>query len=88
MRSSADVYIYIDMESALRGSCDEFNSTVVITVGLFVDGLQFYVSANNVILSPGNAEGCIPTRYFRLVENRRGEQLQLPIDALRTTTTD
>jgi len=70
MRSSADIYIYIDMEKALK------------------DGFKFFVSTNNVILSPGDEDGYIPPRYFRLVENRQGEKLPLPIDSFKTTTSD
>ncbi|UJR25689.1 hypothetical protein I4U23_007040 [Adineta vaga] len=68
MRSSANLYIYIDMEKALK------------------DGLKFFLSTNNVILSPGNEDGYIPTRYFRSVENSRGEKVSLPIESLKTTT--
>jgi hypothetical protein len=50
--------------------------------------LKFFVSTNNVILSPGNENGYIPTRYFRLVENRAGEKLPLPIDSFTTKTSD
>ncbi|CAF1418358.1 unnamed protein product [Adineta ricciae] len=52
------------------------------------DGLKFFVSSNNVILSPGNENGCIPTRYFRLVEDRRGERISLPAESFERTTTD
>jgi hypothetical protein len=38
-----------------------------------------------VILSPGDENGYIPSRYFRLVENRQGEKLPLPIDNLLKT---
>ena len=51
MRSSAQVYIYIDVHKAMR------------------DGLQFFRSANNVILSPGNADGVIESQYFKTVKN-------------------
>ena len=54
----------------------------------FLDGLKFFVSSNNVILSPGNENGCIPTRYFRLVENHRGERIPLPAESFGRTTTD
>ncbi|XP_060065996.1 tRNA 2'-phosphotransferase 1-like [Ylistrum balloti] len=29
------------------------------------DGIKFYKSENEVILSPGNASGCIPKKYFK-----------------------
>ena len=33
------------------------------------DGIVFYRSANNVILSPGDEEGTIQTKYFKCVKN-------------------
>lgn len=48
------------------------------------DGLEFYLSANNVVLSPGNAEGLIPPAYFRAVldadtEKPFDERFPLPL---------
>jgi hypothetical protein len=43
-----------------------------------------FISTNNVIFSPGNENGFIPTRYFRSVENKQGEQMPLPIDSFKT----
>ena len=51
MRSSAQVYIYIDVHKAMK------------------DGITFFRSANNVILSPGNADGIIESTYFKTVKN-------------------
>jgi len=89
MRSSADLYIYIDMEKALKGLIKNFNLIYFNKIFHFfslLDGLKFFISTNNVILSPGNEDGYIPTRYFRSVQNRKGEEVQLPIDSLKTTT--
>merc|ERR1712152_54787 len=57
MRGSAQVYIYIDVHSAMK------------------DGLKFFRSSNNVILSPGNDQGIIPTKYFKQVKNVKTNQL-------------
>eukprot|EP00092_Neocalanus_flemingeri_P006743 GFUD01007283.1.p1 GENE.GFUD01007283.1~~GFUD01007283.1.p1 ORF type:complete len:208 (+),score=43.44 GFUD01007283.1:46-669(+) len=57
MRGSAQVYIYIDVDKALR------------------DGIKFYKSANNVILSPGNADGLILPEYFKTVKNMKNNQV-------------
>ena len=57
MRSSAQVYIYIDVHSAMK------------------DGLKFFRSSNNVILSPGNDQGVIPPKYFKQVKNVKTNQL-------------
>eukprot|EP00927_Polykrikos_kofoidii_P025861 TRINITY_DN23172_c0_g1_i1.p1 TRINITY_DN23172_c0_g1~~TRINITY_DN23172_c0_g1_i1.p1 ORF type:complete len:503 (+),score=58.90 TRINITY_DN23172_c0_g1_i1:112-1620(+) len=37
--------------------------------GALQDGLPFFVSSNGVILSPGNADGVISTKYFKKVVN-------------------
>ena len=57
MRSSAQVYIYIDVHSAMK------------------NGIQFFRSANNVILSPGNADGIIESQYFKTVINVNTNQV-------------
>lgn len=38
------------------------------------DGLEFFISANNVVLSPGNREGAIPPEYFRAVLDAESEK--------------
>ncbi|KAL3320609.1 tRNA 2'-phosphotransferase 1 [Cichlidogyrus casuarinus] len=35
------------------------------------DGYQFFVSANNVILCPGDAQGFLPSRYFKSAIDRK-----------------
>ncbi|XP_052270003.1 uncharacterized protein LOC127871281 isoform X2 [Dreissena polymorpha] len=55
--------------SGMRSSCE-----VTIRVDLkkaMDDGIKFFVSANNVILSPGNEDGLIPPKYFELVMDRK-----------------
>ncbi|KAJ1721208.1 Protein transport protein Sec24B [Coemansia erecta] len=50
MRASANAFIYIDTEKAMR------------------DGIEFYISENNVILSKGlGNSGVIPSKYFAKV---------------------
>uniref|UniRef100_A0A7S4RFP3 2'-phosphotransferase n=1 Tax=Alexandrium monilatum TaxID=311494 RepID=A0A7S4RFP3_9DINO len=54
-----------DKDAAVSGMRSDCN--LVIWVDLrraLEDGLPFYLSENGVILSPGDAGGCIPTRYF------------------------
>lgn len=34
------------------------------------DGYKFYLSSNNVVLSPGNEQGYIPPEYFKKVSRR------------------
>ena len=57
MRSSAQVFIYVDTEKAMA------------------DGIKFYKSANNVILSPGNKEGVLLSQYFKTVKNIKTGQV-------------
>jgi 2'-phosphotransferase len=51
MRSSVEIYIYINLKLALE------------------DGLKFYRSANNVILTPGNEVGLLEPKYFSKVKD-------------------
>lgn len=46
MRANVDIYIYIDLERALK------------------DGILFFQSSNNVVLSSGNGDGFIEPQYF------------------------
>ncbi|KAK4469796.1 hypothetical protein MN116_007311 [Schistosoma mekongi] len=42
------------------------------------DGYKFYISKNNVILCEGNADGCLPTKYF-LAAYQRYPRLKLSL---------
>lgn len=67
--------------SGMRGSCE-----VVVEINLvkaIKQGVPFFVSENQVILSPGtNGEGFLPPQYFRQVLNiKNGEFIyQAPFD--------
>ncbi|CAL1548576.1 unnamed protein product [Lymnaea stagnalis] len=60
--------------SGMRSSC-----TVLIYLNLgkaLQDGLMFFLSANNVILSPGNEQGVIPPLYFdKVIDKSTGQVL-------------
>lgn len=58
MRTTCDIYIYIDMKKALQ------------------DGLKFFMSANNVILSSGDKNGIIAPKYFSKVVHKNGKILK------------
>ncbi|XP_013406375.1 tRNA 2'-phosphotransferase 1 isoform X2 [Lingula anatina] len=62
--------------SGMRKSCQ-----VLIYLNLqkaLEDGLQFFLSDNNVILSPGNCDGIISPKYFSKVMDREtGQSLDL-----------
>jgi 2'-phosphotransferase len=86
MRSSAQVYIYLDMEKALQGLIS--NCHYLLKSFNLLDGFKFFLSTNNVILSPGDDNGFIPSRYFRSVEDRQGKQIPLPINSLKTKSSE
>lgn len=44
------------------------------------DGIKFYKSENDVILSPGNSFGCIPKEYFQRAYELRGDRKSLSLD--------
>lgn len=41
-----------------------FNYVFINFVFLFSDGIPFFLSVNDVVLSPGNTEGIIAIKYF------------------------
>jgi len=49
------------------------------------DGIKFYRSSNNVILTSGNEEGFLLKEYFSVVEQRHGTNLLIihgtPVDS-------
>ena len=56
------------------------SSTVLVFLDLpkaIAAGLKFWFSDNGVILSEGNAEGLVPLRVFKRVEDRTGEGVLL-----------
>lgn len=58
--------------SGMRSSCD-----VYIEIDMFAaikDGISFYISSNNVILTEG-LDGVLPPQYFKRVISRKGDDL-------------
>lgn len=56
----------------MRQSCD-----VYISIDLFEaikDGIDFYISSNNVILTEG-VNGVLPPKYFKKVVSKKGEDM-------------
>lgn len=60
--------------SGFRSSCE-----LLIYVNIekaFKDGIQFYKSVNNIILSPGNQNGVVSTKYFvKVIDLKRNTEL-------------
>lgn len=55
--------------SGMRGSCD-----IYIEIDLFnamKDGIDFFISSNNVILTEG-IDGVLPPKYFKKVTRKNG----------------
>ena len=58
--------------SGARSTCD-----VIVVVNVkhaMKDGLKFFFSKNEVLLSSGNDDGMIPVKYFHRIYNRRTDE--------------
>ncbi|KAK4185343.1 KptA family-domain-containing protein [Podospora australis] len=55
MRKDAEVLVYIDLEKSLKEG----------------DEIKWWLSENGVVLTEGNAEGVVPTKYFKEVVGRK-----------------
>ncbi|XP_030426539.1 tRNA 2'-phosphotransferase 1 isoform X2 [Gopherus evgoodei] len=64
--------------SGMRQDCDV--AIVIDGPQALADGIQFYRSANGVILTPGDAEGLLPPRYFQRVLQLRPDRRLLPLE--------
>lgn len=61
-----------NVKSGMRNDCDVF---IEINLPMcHYNGIKFFISKNNVILSAGE-NGVIPTKYFKIVHNKQGEVL-------------
>lgn len=59
--------------SGIRKNCQIY---IYINLPLALhDGIPFYKSSNDVILSPGNQDGVLPPQYFLKVFDRAGNRL-------------
>lgn len=89
MRSSCQLYIFINLEKALEGKLKLNRKPFVFLFvhrNSFSDGFHFFLSSNNVILCPGNDNGILPPEYFRLVQDCQGKEYELTIDRFKKTT--
>merc|ERR1711963_528262 len=59
--------------SGMRGTAQVY--IYVDLAAAMGDGLRFYRSANNVILSPGNDQGVLLPKYFKQVKNVKTNHL-------------
>lgn len=57
MRADAEVLVFVDVDKALRESGE--------------NGIKWWLSENNVVLTEGDADGLVPLRYFKEVRGRR-----------------
>lgn len=58
--------------SGMRKSCDVY--IYIDMVQAIKDGIDFYISSNNVILTEG-IKGVLPPKYFKKVLTRKGVDL-------------
>ena len=80
MRTDSSIFIYINVHKAIAGLYSSFD--YFIYSDLFpnrcicyqTDGIEFYKSANNVILSTGRG-GVLPPRFFLKVVDETGKVL-------------
>ncbi|KAG9284402.1 hypothetical protein G9A89_023659 [Geosiphon pyriformis] len=78
VRANCDLFIIVDLEKAIAGKVDFIfilnnnNRLYLIKKNIFViDGIEFFESANGVILSKG-IDGILSTKYFKKVEDISG----------------
>ncbi|XP_043931672.1 tRNA 2'-phosphotransferase 1 [Protopterus annectens] len=63
--------------SGMRKNCD---LAIFIDISRAInDGINFFWSANKVILTPGNEEGIIPKKYFQKVLQLKPFRCELPL---------
>ena len=65
-----------DEETANVISGMRSTSTILIYVDVpkaMAEGIKFWISENGVVLSGGDEQRCIPSRFFKRVVDRRGE---------------
>lgn len=58
--------------SGMRQSCDIYISIDMIEA--MKDGINFYISSNNVILTEG-INGVLPPKYFKSVVSKKGDDM-------------
>lgn len=62
--------------SGMRNTCDVFIEIDIVNA--IKDGIPFYMSSNNVILTPGiEPNGLLPLKYFKIVKDKHGNQLKV-----------
>lgn len=75
MRKTSEVFIYIDMAKALEGMSQSislnFGAHEIIHI---IEGMTFYRSKNQVILTEGK-DGIVSPAYFSRVTDRHGNSL-------------
>lgn len=59
-----------DVISGMRKTCDIYIEIDIVQA--IKDGIDFFLSANNVVLSPG-INGVLPPKYFKVVKDKTGK---------------
>ncbi|XP_004618560.1 tRNA 2'-phosphotransferase 1 isoform X1 [Sorex araneus] len=66
-----------EVTSGLRANCEV--AVFIHGPRALADGIPFFRSANGVILTPGNAEGFLPPKYFKEALQLRPSRKPLPL---------
>jgi 2'-phosphotransferase len=85
MRTTANLFIYLDVAAMLAGlssllaSCNIRSSAHIHTI---TDSIKIYTSTNNVLLTSG-VDGVLPPKYFKQVMHKvkGGELEELPLQS-------
>ena len=81
MRTTSQVHIYINIHKALEGIYKKNTHTHTHTHFLSIDGYKFFLSTNNVVLSPGNKQGLLPPHYFsKVIDSSSGKSHDIKQD--------
>ena len=68
-------HVHFGTSDSCEGNLSGFRSNSEILVYLNLEkaidgGLKFFISENNVVLSPGDEKGFIPSKYFKYIKER------------------
>lgn len=73
-------HIHFSLEKNHKLPCYKQNARIWIFLNLekaLRDGYKFFLSENNVLLSPGNDKGFIPSEYFVKVLNKKKREMYI-----------
>ena len=68
-------HVHFGISDSFKGNLSGFRSNCELLVYINLEkaieeGLKFYISENNVVLSPGDEKGFISSKYFKFIKER------------------